>query len=600
MCGFVGYIDNTKNKDKTIKKMNDKIKHRGPDSQGYYIDDYIALGFRRLSIIDLKNGDQPMYNIDKSIVIVFNGEIYNYKEIKKDLIKKKYKFKTNSDTEVLLNAYIEYKEKVLNKLRGMFSFVIYDKNKKEIFAARDFFGIKPFYYYKDEDVFMFGSEIKSFIENPNFKKDLNLEALKNYLTFQYSPGEDTFFNNVKKLLPGHYLKYKNNKIEIKQYYDLKLKKENKSKEYYLKNLEKALDSSIKAHKVSDVEVGSFLSSGVDSSFIATKSKINKTFTVGFENKNYSEIDYAKDLSKKIKVENISKIISKEEFFKEFSKIQYHMDEPIADPAAVALYFVSNIASKHLKVSLSGEGADEIFGGYKTYQEPFFFPSYYKIPFLIRKYIGKLAGLLPEKRGLNILVRRSKRLEDRYVGNAFIFSEKEIKNILKYKSNTKFQDLTKNYYKDLEDFDDVSKMQYIDLNFWLVGDILLKADKMSMANSLEVRVPFLDKEVFEIGKKIPTKYKVDNKETKKIFREISSKVLEDKVSKKEKLGFPVPIRLWLKEEDIYLKVKKEFENNKFFNEKEIIKLLDDHKLSKKDNSRKIWTLYTFLIWYKEFF
>ena len=603
MCGFVGYINKEKDKKDNIKKMADLIAHRGPDSEGYYTDENIALGFRRLSIIDLNNGSQPIYNEDKSKVIIFNGEIYNFEPLRKDLIKKGHTFTTKTDTEVILHGYEEYGEKILDKLRGMFAFVIYDKNTKELFAARDFYGIKPLYYAKMGNTFIFGSEIKSFLIHPHFKKELNYKMLEYYLTFQYSPGNETFFKNVYKLMPGHYLKYKNGKLEIKKYYEIKFKQD-KSKTYdeWKQGIKERLADSIKAHKISDVEVGSFLSSGVDSSYIAACSDVDKTFTVGFNNEKYSEINYAKDLSEKINTQNISKIITKEEYFKNLPNIIYYMDEPVADPSAIALYFVTQIASENVKVSLSGEGSDEIFGGYNIYQEPLTDAWYYKIPYPIRFAIGKVASIFPHKRGINFLIRRGLKLEDRFIGNAFIFNNKEVKKILRNKRKTKgFQDLTKPYYDKVAGKDDITKMQYIDFNFWLVGDILTKADKMSMANSLEVRVPFLDRPLIDYATSLPTEYKVDKNTTKKIFRDIASEVLEDKVSTKKKLGFPVPIRVWLKEDETYESVSKVFmKDDKFFNQKAILKLLDDHKKGKADNSRKIWTIYVFLIWYEIFF
>ena len=603
MCGFVGYVNKQKDKKDTIKEMADLIVHRGPDSDGYYTDDTIAMGFRRLSIIDLNNGSQPIYNEDKTKVIIFNGEIYNFKDIKGDLEKKGHKFSTNTDTEVILHGYEEYSEKILDKLRGMFAFVIYDKSTKEVFAARDFYGIKPFYYAMMGDTFMFGSEIKSFLVHPDFVRDFNPDALEYYLTFQYNAMEETFFKNVFKLMPGHYLKYKDGKLDITKYYELKFEEDDTlSYDEWKQGIKERLEDSIKAHKISDVEVGSFLSSGVDSSFIAASSNVSKTFTVGFDNKNYSEISYAKDLSKKINTVNINKTVTKEEYFKNLSNIMYYMDEPLADPSAVALYFVTSIASENVKVSLSGEGADEIFGGYNIYQEPFVWSWYYKVPYVVRKAIGKVASVFPSHRGLNFLVRRGKKLEDRFVGNAFIFNNKEVSKILSFKRNTNgFQDLTKKYYEAVEDKDDVTKMQYIDFNFWLTGDILLKADKMSMANSLEVRVPFLDRPLIDYARKLPTKYKVDKYKTKKIFRDIAHEKLESKVSDKKKLGFPVPIRVWMRDDDVYNTIKSHFvKADEFFNVKRIVKLLDEHKQGKKDNSRKIWTIYVFLLWHKIYF
>ena len=603
MCGFVGFVSKDKNKKKIIKDMADLIVHRGPDSDGYYVSDDIALGFRRLSIIDLDGGSQPIFNEKKDKVIVFNGEIYNYKEIKEDLIEKGHVFSTESDTEVLLHGYEEYGEKILDKLRGMFAFIIHDIKNNSIFGARDFYGIKPMYYYKDSDSFMFGSEIKSFLGHPGFKKELNKDMLKQYLTFQYSVGEDTFFKNVYKLRPGHYFKYEEGNLEIKKYYEIDLTSDNtKSLDEWKDIIRREINESIKYHKVSDVEVGSFLSSGVDSSIVATLSNVDKTFTVGYDNKKYSEIDYAKDLSDKIGVKNISKKITKEEYFEKFPMIQYYMDEPLADSSAAALYFVANTASKHVKVALSGEGADEIFGGYNIYHEPYSVSWYYKIPYFIRRGIGIFAYPFRHHTGFNFLVRRSKKLEDRYVGNAFIFEPKESDKILSFKTDkSDFRTLTKPYYDKVKNLDDVCKMQYIDFNFWLIGDILLKADKMSMANSLEVRVPFLDRCLISNVISIPSEYKIVGNETKYAFRQVCKETLEDKVANKKKLGFPVPIREWIKEDDIYNEIHDLFSNaGEFFNVDKILKLLDEHKKGKRDNSRKIWTIYTFLVWYQEYF
>lgn len=603
MCGFVGFCDDSKNKKKIIRDMADIIKHRGPDSDGYYVDNNIALGFRRLSIIDLDKGSQPIFNEDKDKVIVFNGEIYNYKEIREELKSKGHKFSTNTDTEVILHGYEEYKEDILNKLRGMFAFVIYDIKEKSLFGARDFYGIKPFYYYYDNENFLFGSEIKSFLGNPNFKKELNKDMLSQYLTFQCSIGEDTFFKNTYKLLPGHYFIYKDKELEVKKYYEVKLEpNDDKSLEEWVSGIREVIDNSVLAHKVSDVEVGSFLSSGVDSSLIAKLSSVDKTFTVGYDNKKYSEIDYAKEFSDKINVSNVSKKISKEEYFKEFSNVQYYMDEPLADASAVMLYFLSKTASKHVKVCLSGEGADEIFGGYNIYHEPYSVSWYNKIPYFIRKCIGILVYPFRNYTGFNFLYRRSKKIEDRYIGNAFIFEPNDAKKIVNFNyGNKTYKDFTKPYYDKVSDLDVVTKMQYIDFNFWLIYDILLKADKMSMANSLEVRVPYLDREVIEYASKLPSKYKIVGNETKYAFRKVAKEELTDKVADKKKLGFPVPIREWLKEDDVYQEVKNMFlESGYFFKPKKIIKLLDDHKAGKRDNSRKIWTIYTFLVWYQEYF
>ena len=495
MCGFVGFTGDPQ--EGVLHSMADAIAHRGPDDADYYMDGRVSLGFRRLSIIDLEGGRQPMRNEDGSKVLVFNGEIYNYQSIREDLLKAGHVFQTAADSEVVLHGYEEYGPALLDRLRGMFAFVIWDQAKGELFGARDFFGIKPLYYAQMGEAFLFGSEIKSFLPHPAFRKELNLRALEHYLSFQYSPGPETFFQNVYKLPPAHYFTYRQGKLNLTRYWLPEFHaEEDKSLDYWVDEIEKVFDNSVEAHKVSDVEVGSFLSSGVDSSYVACSAHVDKTFTVGFDNgEKYNEISYAKGLSERIPVKNISKVITPEEFWGTFPKIQYHMDEPLADPSAVALYFVCNTASQHLKVVLSGEGADEIFGGYNIYKEPLACPWYDKIPFPIRRLIGKIAGALPARRGLNFLVRRGKRLEERFIGNAYMFTEKGRRAILKNPTGAPAPEaLVKPYYDMVKDQDPVTKMQFVDLNMWMVGDILLKADKMSMANSLELRVPFLDKEV----------------------------------------------------------------------------------------------------------
>ncbi len=587
--------------------MMEKIKHRGPDSGGKHVDGDIALGFRRLSIIDItSSGDQPIYNEDGTKILLFNGEIYNYRSIREELIKAGHKFKTNTDSEVLLHGYEEYGEKLLNKLRGMFAFVIWDTVKKELFGARDFFGIKPMYYAEMNGTFMFGSEIKAFLVHPDFKKELNETALENYLTFQYSPTAETFFKGVYKLLPAHYFKYADGKLTVTRYWDVKFDPdEAPDLDTWVSKISDVFENSVEAHKISDVEVGSFLSSGVDSSYVASVANVDKTFTVGFgEDEKYNEIGWAKEFSKYIHKENISKVITPEEYWGNISKIQYHMDEPLADPSCIALYFVCNKASEYVKVVLSGEGADEIFGGYNIYKEPMSMPAYNAIPRPIRRGIGAIASKLPPKRGVNFLVRRGKDLEERFIGNAYMFSEKERKALLKIKTDAPpATEITKPFYDKVKDADAVTKMQYLDLHLWMTGDILLKADKMSMANSLELRVPFLDKEVMAVAERIPTKYRVTDENTKFAMRKAALKAAPPQTANKKKLGFPVPIRVWLKEDKYYGIVKDCFTSpaaEHFFNTDMLVKLLDDHKCGKYDNSRKIWTVFIFLVWYKVYF
>lgn len=605
MCGFCGFTGDIVDRENIIIGMMNKIIHRGPDSAGTHSDEDVTMGFRRLSIIGLEDGSQPMYNEDGSIVICFNGEIYNYQPIKEMLIEKGHVFKSHADTEVLIHLYEEKGEEMLNDLRGMFAFAIYDMKNKKLFAARDFFGIKPFYYGVFNNHMLFGSEIKSFLAFPDFKKEVNTVALENYLTFQYSVLDETFFKGVYKLKPGHYLVYKDGKIDIKRYFQPKFEPEKAGLQDTIKKIEDVMLDSVKTHKISDVEVGSFLSSGVDSSFVAATFKGDKTFTVGFDYEKYNEIGYAEKLSEKVGIDNYSKIISTDEYWDSLGKIQYHMDEPLADPSAVALYFVSKLASKHVKVALSGEGADEFFGGYNIYREPMDLQITRLIPKPLRKGIAAIMKALPFRfKGKNYLIRASMDLEDRFIGNAKMFSEKERERILKNPTGKyNHKEITKPYYDFTKGQDDVTRMQFIDLNLWMVGDILLKADKMSMANSLEVRVPFLDKEVFEVARHVQPDYRVNREATKYAFRMAAKDYLPEEVASKKKLGFPVPTRVWLKDEKYYNIVKTAFQSEaaqKYFNTDKIVKYLDDHKNGKADNSRKVWTIYMFLVWYNQFF
>ena len=397
MCGFAGFTGYLADGDAVLERMMNKIIHRGPDSAGKYIDDKAYMGFRRLSIIDLDNGSQPMFNENKKIVITFNGEIYNYQDLRKDLIEKGHVFANNSDTEVLIHSYEEYGKDMLNKLRGMFAFVIWDSEKETLFGARDFFGIKPFYYTVADGNMIYGSEIKSILEHPAYKKEVNPVALENYLTFQYSVLDETFFKGIFKLMPGHCFTFHKGELNIERYWEPTFDAdESKSLDEFVDEIDDVMHDSVEHHKISDVEVGSFLSSGVDSSYVAATFNGDKTFTVGFDYEKYNEIDYAKALSDKIKIDNYSKLVSSEEYWAAIPKIQYHMDEPLADPAAIALYFVSQTASKYVKVSMSGEGADEFFGGYNIYKEPLDTAGYRKLPKGLRKCLANAAQAVPFK------------------------------------------------------------------------------------------------------------------------------------------------------------------------------------------------------------
>lgn len=610
MCGIAGFFDNRKKKEKLeiLKKMGDRIIHRGPDGEGYYADDKVGFVHRRLSIIDIKGGSQPMYSEDNNYVIVYNGEVYNYQELKDELIKKGYKFKTKCDTEVILNGYIEWKDKLYNKLRGMFTFIIYDKKNEELIGARDYFGIKPLYYYKDDNEFMFGSEIKSFLDHPGFKKEINTDGLKMFLIFQYDVKEETFFKNVYKLEPGCYFHYKNNKLKINKYFDLSYDKKNNKKDYdtVKKELSKVLEDSIHYHQItSDVEVGAYLSGGVDSSYVVSKSMPDKTFSVGFSYEGFDETDYAKDLSKMLKIKNYREKISADDFFNSLSDVEYHTDEPDANLSTVPLYFLSDLAAKQVKVVLSGEGSDEMFGGYPEYNDPPLLKAYLKIPLPIRSFNRMICKHLPHFPGRNTIIKYGRPFIERYIGHGSYFEESEINKVLNkdLRNNETISDIIKPYYDKVKNEDELTKKMYIDYHFWLPQDILLKADKMSMAHSLELRTPLMDIDVFNYARTIPSKYLLKNRETKYIFRDIAHESLPEEWSKRKKLGFPVPFSKWLRI-DKYYKIVKDYFNkdyaSKFFDVDYINKLLEDHHSNITNNGREIYNIYCFLVWYERFF
>ena len=607
MCGIAGFVGARADMQEILQKMTDRIAHRGPDGEGHYIDGPVALGHRRLSIIDLEGGRQPMFNEDGSLAVVFNGEIYNFQPLREELIAAGHTFATRCDTEVLLHGYEQWGRELLTRLRGMFTFALWDKNSRTLFCARDHFGIKPLYYYiaPETGTLLFGSEIKCFLDHPEFKKELNADQLELYLSYQYSPGEDTFFKGVKKLLPAHWLEWKDGKVEVGRYWQPAFAPDHgPSLAEWEDAISAAMEESVTAHKIADVEVGSFLSSGVDSSYMAALAHVDKTFTVGFADKQYDETDYAREFSEKIGVKNFAYRITPEEYWANIGNIQYHMDEPLADAASAALYFVNREAARQVKVCLSGEGADEFFGGYNIYKEPFTVSWYDKLPLWLRRAIGAAAECLPPVHGVNFLVRRGRPLEERYIGNTNLMGERRKKQLLRqYSGAVKPTDLSRPLFEQTKGQDPVTRMEYCDLNLWMVGDILLKADKMSMANSLELRVPFLDRKVFELACRIPTEHKVNAGQTKIAMRGAAEKTIPARTADKKKLGFPVPVRAWLRDETYAARVREAFNAPaaaEFFNVKELNRMLDQHMSGKRDNWRQIWCVFIFLVWYDEYF
>ncbi len=608
MCGFVGFTSHIDNRKETLEKMMSRIVHRGPDMGDCYVGEDIALGFRRLSILDLsENGKQPMENEDGTVVSVFNGEIYNFEEIKAELIERGHVFHAKTDSEVIVHGYEEYGADLVHKLRGMFAFVVWDAKTRTLFGARDFFGIKPFYYTTtNEGDFIFGSEIKSFLDHPHFKRAVNKNALRAYLTYQYSASNETFFEGVYKLPPAHFFKWQDGKMQIERYWDIDFNEVDKPFEECVSMIDDSVRESVKAHKISDVKVGAFLSGGVDSSYITAAQMPDETFSVGFDYNKFNETNYAAELSEKLGIKNYIKMLTADECFEMFPTIQYHMDEPQSNPSSVPLYFLAKLASEHVTVVLSGEGADEIFAGYETYDVSGMDAKYRKVvPAFLRVFFANVARKLPYFKGHDFIIKNSGRPEDYYFGQAFIYSDKEALDILTEpcRHGMSAREVIAPLFERVKDKTELEKKQYTDLLLWLPGDILLKADKMSMAHSLELRVPFLDKEVMAMAQHLPSKYKINGENTKFVFRKAANRTLPDEWADREKKGFPVPIRFWLREEKYYNIVKEYFTSDyakEFFDTDKLMGILDDHYSGKANNQRKVWTVFTFLTWYKRFF
>ena len=665
MCGICGFTGAKAADAPIVKAMCDVMAHRGPDGEGQYLDaeSGIALGHRRLSLIDLEGGNQPMVRADAApaarvtsparnldgafreseadaraigrFAIAFNGEIYNYRDLRAELEADGWTFETSSDTEVLLVGYLAWGEGVLDRLRGMFAFAIWDAQTRELFCARDFFGIKPFYYtvqpgaagVRSGDAgegdaaprFIFASEIKCILEHPAYERQLNEEALEQYLCFQFSALPETFFKGIFKLPPAHCLRvHADGSLEMRRYWRPAYRFDAaRSRQDTVDAIDAALRESVRYHNVADVEVGSFLSSGIDSSYLAAclakENPAIKTFTVGFAEYEgeRDEISWARELADELGIANAAHHIGEDEYWASLPLVQWHMDEPSADPSAVALYFVDQLAATQVKAVLSGEGADEFFGGYRIYQVPFSNKKLGWAPHGLLRGASRAARALGV-RGANYLERASETVEDWYYTNAngVAFSPAERERLRAGKRGAGAdakpaalpQELVAPVYAEVAGLDETTRMQHVDLSFWLVGDILLKTDKMSMAHSLESRVPFLDKRVFELASTVPLALKADGRQTKIALREAAERAIPRDLAQKEKLGFPVPVVNWLRQDRYLEEVRAWFTGDiarRFFNTDELVRLLDEHKAG-ADRSRKIWIVYMFLMWYQIYF
>ena len=604
MCGFVGFTavdyDTDTNK-AVVKDMADRIAHRGPDDEGFFVDDDIAMGFRRLSIIDLEGSRQPMQNADGTVTVTFNGEIYNFQELRAELEALGYEFVTNGDTETIVHGYEAWGTDVFDKLRGMFAIAIWDATKKRLVCARDLFGIKPFYYQHDGNRLIYGSEIKAFLAHPAFKKELNREMLPQYLCFEYMNDSQTMFKDVHKLLPGHFMVFEGGKLNVECYYHITYKiDESKGLDEWADEINRVFDESVAVHEIADVEIGSFLSGGIDSSLAAycmgQHAPDIKTFSVGY------------DIGCQTKV-------SAEEFLDIVPTEQYHMDEPLGAPSAIPLFFVSKLAREQVKVVQSGEGADELFGGYWIYHDQFEFDKYFKVPRPLRAAAGAVAEKLPSFHGRRFAMRGSGGPEKSYQRASMNYMWDEIPNVLKdYDGPCKPWEWCKPHFDEAakQNLDIITQTQYVDMVSYMPFDICLKADKMSMSQSLELRVPFLDKKVLDVALQLPTACRVDDDHAKYALRVAASKLgFQKKVANMPKQPFITPLTVWLQTDLYYDRIKQAFTGeaaHEFFNVDYLVQMLDDHKSADfstvegrgKLKMMRIWNIYCFLCWYEVFF
>lgn len=616
MCGFVGFIDEndqTYDHRAAIIAMADAIAHRGPDSEGYFNDGRTALGFRRLAIIDLAGANQPLYNENRSLVLVFNGEIYNYRELRRQLIAAGHAFSTQGDAEVVLHGFEQWGEGVLDRLRGMFAFALYDTATGELFCARDTFGIKPLYYAVEGGRILFGSEIKGLLAHPHARRSLNERRLAHWLCMEYLPDEETLFEGVRKLPAGHWLRWRNGRAERGRWFVPRFAPDaGRSLEESAEAIEAALRESVAAHAIADVDVGCFLSAGVDSSLVAREAARimeARAFTIGWGEGRFSELEAAATFARATGLPNEGRILGAEQFFASVPAVQYAMDEPLPNPSAVPLYHLCAMAAESVKVVLSGEGADELFGGYPYYQECLAFAPYMTVPAPARRALAAAARRLPEgTHGRRFLMRGAHPLPERYIRLEYNFPWAEALDLLAPELGARCAaaptpwELAAPLFAEIE-ADEITAMQTADILTWMQQDILLKADKMSVASSLELRVPFLDREVFALASTLPVSQRVGRRETKIALRAAAARTLPQATAAMPKQGFVTPLAQWLRKDPWREQVHEVLNSERarrFFRTDRLNALLDEHQRGPRSHMKKIWSAYCFLIWHEQYF
>jgi asparagine synthase (glutamine-hydrolysing) len=611
VCGLIGFLSASSDAagvEALVEGSLHEMRHRGPDEGGVWSDPDVVIGFRRLSIIDIEHSHQPLPWLDGRYHLIFNGEIYNYRELRERLSRDfGASFETEGDGEAIVAGYHYLGEKVVRELRGMFAFLIWDAQEQVMFGARDWFGIKPLYTYADERGTFFASEKKSLLDvaTPEVRADVDTTALQHYLTLQYVPEPASMHRSIRRVESGTYFTLRPGEwLHAHRYFhpDFAITPVPEPERLY-QAITEALEDSVEKHMRADVTVGAFLSGGIDSTVIAALAKRHNpnllTFTTGFERAGFSEIDVAAESAAAIGVEHITKVVTAEEMMQALPLIVWYLDDPVADPALVPLYFIAREARKHVKVVLSGEGADELFGGYTIYREPISLRAFDHVPGGVRRGLGRLSARIPEgTRGKDLLRRGSIGIEERYYGNARIFRPEELGLYRRYDRAVSYMDVTRPLYAATTHLDGSTRMQYVDLFTWLRGDILVKADKMTMANSLELRVPFLDIDVFGIASTVPTDLKLTKQTTKYALRRAIADIVPPHVLHRAKLGFPVPIRHWLKDvmHDWAREIITSSQADQLIDRAAALALLEEHRVGPHDYSRKIWTLLVFLIWH----
>ena len=605
MAGIVGFV-NTSGDSETLKNMGKLIEHRGPDYEAQYVDEKVHILYKGLNI-GYKFEGREKFESDNSVVFI-TGYIYNEREICAYLSQAGIEVPARYTVAQLISLlYERYGTEYHILLKGSFLITIWDKKIEALVLIKDQFGVQPVFYYQTENGLMFSSELKAFLAHPDFKKEFNSKALRPYLIFQAPATRESFLKGAFKIPEAHNFIYSDRSVRMRQYWDVRFNPEDKPLEEFVNAIEKRVKNSIVEKTNLNQNIGSFLSGGVDSSYLASLLKPDNTFTVGYSVGEFSEIDNAVALSEIIGSENIHEYLEGDECFNKLSEIQYLLDEPSSNPSVVPLYFLSRLAKDAgYNAVISGEGADEFFAGYYEYIVPESMERYKKLPKPLRKFNGFIARQLPTgTKGRNFFMKGGLDTEDFFIGQAKIFSQKEATRLLTsdYKKSPTVKDITAPIYAKVPNYDDLSKKQYLDFHVWMPNDVNLKADRMSMAQSLQIITPLLDNELLEIAEKLPKKYKIQGEKVKFAFRNAALRSLPEEWASRPKLGFPVPIRLWVKDDAYYSEIKQTFtskEAKQFFNTNELVKLLDEHKQGKKNNQRKIWTVYMFLLWYNEYF